>query len=205
MTLAGVVILQRMLFFLWIACAVILYPVLAFVSVVNDTADMLMRLLALPLALAAYLPVLCMHKWGVFRGGQRMNLLLQHSGLHVPARRLICHDWSKFSPTKLGPYALRWFNQNLGNNALGNLFARLQIAQPVVVDGNHFVSLFGGRLTAGHAWDAPEWRVALEHYFSRMDHHLEYYQLNAGAPVEDAAAVEMVSDWMGACWAYDGK
>jgi len=152
-------------------------------------AAMLREAAATLLAVLVYIPTLLWHKVGLFLAGRRVNAMLRGSGLGIPTRRLVFHDWSKFTPAELTPYARRWFGNNLEANALGRLVARTPLPSWLPV-----------------AYTEAEWGKALHHHYRYQDHHLEHWRsFRAGEPMCDEAAVEMVADWMAAEWGYEGR
>lgn len=151
------------------------------------------RLLGAVLAVVIYLPTLFWHKLGVFLAGIHLNRLLDGTGLHVPWHRLIFHDWVKFTPNELTPYAYKYWAANLKCNCIGRLVARTPLVRWCQV-----------------SCQDKAWAKAHAHHLERMDHHVEYYRgrdlglwQRNGIPPDDAV-VEMVADRMGAQWGYDG-
>lgn len=53
-----------------------------------------------------YIRVVLIHKWFVLVAGLKCG---------VPLWRLLIHDWSKFTPSEIGPYKRRFFEGNAGD------------------------------------------------------------------------------------------
>mmetsp|Transcript_26982 Transcript_26982/g.37668 ORF Transcript_26982/g.37668 Transcript_26982/m.37668 type:complete len:314 (+) Transcript_26982:2-943(+) len=127
-----------------------------------------MASLATFVAIIIYLPTLLWHKVGVFIAGRHVNRLLSGSTppLRIPILRLIGHDWSKFQWAELSPYSRYWFESNLRCNLLGRIVSATAIPRYL----RRYIRCSPG-----------EWKEALHHHHSRMDHHAEYFLINGGA------------------------
>ena len=86
--------------------------------------SILLSFAGLALAIFVYLPTLLWHKFGVWMAGRRLNRLLKGTGLSIPHRRLVCHDWSKFTLAELLPYARYYFDSNLKAHVVGRMVAK---------------------------------------------------------------------------------
>jgi hypothetical protein len=109
------------------------------------------------------------HKWFVFRAGLWCG---------VPLWRLIIHDWSKFSPTEIRGYGLKFFKGSPLTDAEEELWQKAW----------------------KHHWSKndhhPEyWQI------QKMD-ALKNGTCEVMTPI---AVAEMCADWLGASRAYNGK
>lgn len=146
--------------------------------------------LSAALALLVYIPTVLWHKIGICIAGHRLNRRLAGTGLRIPARRLLCHDWPKFLPAELLPYARHHFKSNLGAHAVGRFVAWTGLPKFVPVWTESTPSAF---------------ERAVSHHVHLQDHHLQFWEQDGVGPMTDVAVVEMVADHFAANWGYAGK
>ncbi len=99
--------------------------------------------------------------------------------LNVSIWRLIIHDWSKFMPDELPHYGKQFFGTKDDPGGFINCWVRHQNRHP-------------------HHW---------EYWIPRTGHNRcePPYKDNEPIPMPMWAVKEMIADWLGAGWAYEGK
>lgn len=113
----------------------------------------------------------------------------------VPLRRLIIHDWSKFTPAEWFPYARKFYGGHYPTEAWCNTIG---------------VPFVGARPLTRERVDAEFDRAWLHHQHAN-DHHWQHYVLRlddggtTALEMPEDCAREMLADWRGAGRAILGE